>query len=522
MATQTSNGSRPASPHTVAQQSAVTSGRRSVRRILVLDACVDRRLRIDTALDGIQPRPQHVAGRHGVSPLRRSADVGIALVGVDRPDAASTDLDTIAMLRAKGYTVLCGGDGASGWSLGAHCRLLLAGASSVLDSTASSFAADVRDSVEQWLANEAERLDEDHRVQQRMLEFGVVGVSAAMTAVFRWVQRVSALSDIPVLVVGETGTGKELVARAIHRCDPRRSSGPFVPVNCAAISAGLAESELFGHRRGAFTGADHDRQGLVRAARGGVLFLDEIGDLDPALQAKLLRVLQERRLLGLGEDHEVPVDVRVIAATNRDLDAMVTARTFRADLFHRLNALSVRIPPLRERPEDVAPLIEHFVSREVDTSTGPPAPAPTRAFLEALARAELPGNVRQLENVVRRASINRRAHQPLALSDLPPELWVELAHRTPTADTLPVATSTALVPVEALDRRMSAPGAWLDNEAALGDNGWKLGRALKLCEQTMVAAALDASRGNRAHAARLLGISPRSIFNKMRKHRLTA
>ena len=179
----------------------------------------------------------------------------------------------------------------------------------------------------------------------------MVGDSATMDGVFRWILRVSPLSELPVLLSGETGTGKELVARSIHRLDPRRADGPFVAVNCGAIVSGLAESELFGHRRGAFTGALHDRLGLVRAARGGVLFLDEIGDLDPGLQSKLLRVLQEHRVLAVGEDHEVAVNVRIIAATNRSLDEMVHARTFRADLFHRLNVLSIRIPALRERSE---------------------------------------------------------------------------------------------------------------------------------------------------------------------------
>jgi transcriptional regulator with GAF, ATPase, and Fis domain len=494
-----------------------------VGRILALDGSADRRQRLDAAIDGIRPRPEHIVDLQHLSPVGRASDIGIALVGVDPPDAGSAALDTIATLTARGFTVLCYGDGASGWPLGAHCRLLLAGASCLIDSTAASFATEIRDSVEQWCSSEAERFDEEQRLQREMLASGVVGASARMITVFRWVKRVSALSDIPVLVAGETGTGKELVARAIHARDPRRSAGPFVPVNCAAISAGLAESELFGHRRGAFTGADHDRQGLVRAARGGVLFLDEIGDLDVALQAKLLRVLQERRLLTLGEDHEVPVDVRVIAATNRDLEAMVAAHLFRADLFHRLNALSVKIPPLRERPEDIAPLITHFLARYADPGAGRQVSAPTRGFLEALSGAELPGNVRQLENVVRRAIVNRRAHQPLTLSDLPPELWFELAQRTPVTLPAPVSSSTALVPVGASDQRALEPAAtWLDNEAALGAAGWKLRRALALCEQTMVAAALDASHGNRARAARLLGISPRSIFNKMRKHRLTA
>ena len=176
----------------------------------------------------------------------------------------------------------------------------------------------------------------------------------AMTDVFRSIIRFSTLSDLPVLIVGETGTGKEGLARALHRLDPKRKEGPFVAVNCGAIAAPLAESEFFGHRRGAFTGADRDRKGLVRSAEGGVLFLDEIGELDAALQAKLLRVLQESRVLGVGEDRDIQVNVRVVAATNRDLDQMGQQSRFRADLFHRLNVLSIRVPPLSERADDLA------------------------------------------------------------------------------------------------------------------------------------------------------------------------
>ena len=173
---------------------------------------------------------------------------------------------------------------------------------------------------------------------------GLVGRGPRIMSVFLSIVRVSPLSDVPILISGETGTGKELVARSIHRLDPGRCHEPFIPVNCSAISAGLAESLLFGHRRGAFTGADHYRRGLIRAAGAGVLFLDEIGDLDLSLQGKLLRVLQERRVLALGEDHEVPIHARIIAATNRNLEEMVRDHTFRGDLFHRLNVLSIRMP----------------------------------------------------------------------------------------------------------------------------------------------------------------------------------
>jgi DNA-binding NtrC family response regulator len=289
-------------------------------------------------------------------------------------------------------------------------------------------------------------------------------------------------------------------------------------VNCAAISAGLAESELFGHRRGAFTGAQQDRKGLVRAAAGGVLFLDEIGDLDPALQGKLLRVLQERRVLALGHDEETPVDVRVIAATHRDLADLVRRQLFRADLLHRLNVLSVRMPALRERPEDVEPLVRHFMALAAGVPES--AAAASRDFVLALRRLELPGNVRQLENVVRRAMVSWRRGDPLRLSDLQPELWLELAQLAG-----PPQVPDAEPPDEGERESESAPSggeatALLDAVGVLEACSWKLGRALDLCEQKIVDAALGISSGNRSRAARLLGISPRSIFNKLRKYQI--
>ena len=202
--------------------------------------------------------------------------------------------------------------------------------------------ANSQDALAHILSAEAKKQEEAQQITSVMRDMGMVGSSTAMMHVFRSVIRFSTLSDLPVLIAGETGTGKEGLARALHRLDPKRRGGPFVAVNCGAIAASLAESEFFGHRRGAFTGADRDRKGLIRSAEGGVLFLDEIGELDAALQAKLLRVLQESRVLGVGEDRDIKVDVRVVAATNRDLDQMGQQSRFRADLFHRLNVLSIK------------------------------------------------------------------------------------------------------------------------------------------------------------------------------------
>jgi transcriptional regulator with GAF, ATPase, and Fis domain len=320
-----------------------------------------------------------------------------------------------------------------------------------------------------------------------------------------------AATDFTVLIEGESGTGKELVARLIHELG-RRRKGPFVAVNCAAISPGVAESELFGHRRGAFTGAQQDRRGLVRAADGGALFLDEVGELDPQLQGKLLRVLQQGRVLAVGDDREVAVDVRVIAATNRDLDEMVRHRTFRADLYHRLNVLTVRIPPLRERPEDVGPLVEHFAARY----GGAPHPAATEPFIAALRQARLPGNVRQLENLVRRMLAAHEGAGPLDLPDLPPEILREVAESAFAAPPSPIEAEDAAPDFPALPA--GAPG--LDPQGVLAAHDWSLARSLAYCEGLLMQAALAASGGNHSRAARMLGITARSVYNKVHKHHL--
>ena len=210
------------------------------------------------------------------------------------------------------------------------------------------------------LRKKTRELAENERFHVLMRTFGIVGESDAIKSAFRQALRVSSFSDLAVLITGESGTGKELMARAIHQLDPKRRRGPFVAINCGAISPGLAESEMFGHSRGAFTGADRDRKGFVRAADGGVLFLDEVGELGSDIQAKLLRVLQDHRVMSVGTDHDVGVDVRVIAATNRNLERMMEQGQFREDLFHRLNMLSVHLPPLRERVADLKPLVDNF------------------------------------------------------------------------------------------------------------------------------------------------------------------
>ena len=242
-----------------------------------------------------------------------------------------------------------------------------------------------------------------------------LGESPPMKAVYSLIERVAARS-VDILITGETGTGKELVARAVHRRS-RRIAAPFVPIDCGAIPDTLLESELFGHERGAFTGADARRIGLIEVADGGTLFLDEIAELPFALQAKLLRVLQERRLRRVGARKETPVDVRIVAATSRDIDVMVENGTFRRDLFYRINVVRISLPPLRQRGDDIGLLAEFFASR-AGREMGLSAGRFSADTYQVLRHYNWPGNVRELQNVIRRA-MALTADDVIGVDDLP-------------------------------------------------------------------------------------------------------
>jgi len=460
---------------------------------------VDERPSIDRVLAGTLARlrltPTWIGDVRAIPALRRYDDSGLALVAV-RDDASpgSSVLAAVTLLKRHGYTVLCYWHGSQPWTLGTQCRLLVAGASHLLDRTSPSFGAEMGERVAQLLQVDVEHRRESRALREQMLALGVVG-GPAITAVFRRVQRVSVLSDLPVLVVGETGTGKELAARAIHALDPRRRTGPFVAVNCGAIGAGVAESELFGHRRGAFTGAAHDRKGLVRAAQGGVLFLDEIGDLDANLQAKLLRVLQEHRVLPLGEDQEVPVDVRIIAATHRDLESMVAAEAFRADLFHRLNVVSIQMPALRDRPEDIPALVDHIIATDVVRGEGS-AVAASEEFLDALRRIGLPGNVRQLQNAMERGAALSGLTTEITLKDLPEEV----------RGGAPTGISPAIGQVE-------DPAA----ERSIPDEGLNFDAVVTEVERELLLQSLNKSGGNKMRAAKLLNMKRTTFVEKLKR-----
>ena len=446
---------------------------------------------------------------------RQPAGYTIALIGfAEAPDATAPTLSALRVIADASIPVICYGECVQKWPLAKRCSVLAAGASAIFDSSRAAFSEELRQILTEILKLQNGRREEEKRVQAQLGPLGIIGESRPMRAIFRWIERAAALSDLPILITGETGTGKQLLVTAIHKLDPKRSWGPLVALNCAAITAGVAESELFGHRRGSFTGADRDRRGLIRSAEGGILFLDEIGDLDLTLQAKLLRVLQENRVLAVGEDRELPIDVRVVAATNRNLERMVAAGEFRDDLYHRLNILSVHIPPLRQRPADIEPLVKHFAEKYKTLSSGN-AVVIGNDFLEAVRELELPGNARELENLVRRALIHRRSSIALSLADMPQEILGRLAEKSSldSNETTPARQPDHLDGPDIDDCEVSL------NRLLQLHHG-KLAETLDHCERSLISLALKESKGNQSLAGRLLGITPRSIYNKLRKHHL--
>ncbi|QJQ97538.1 sigma-54 dependent transcriptional regulator [Halomonas sp. PGE1] len=308
----------------------------------------------------------------------------------------------------------------------------------------------------------------------------LVGESPALQAVVRSARLVAA-TDATVLILGESGTGKELMARLVHR-ESRRAAGPWVTLNCAAIPVDLVESELFGHRRGAFTGAQADKRGRVQQAHGGTLFLDEVAELPLAAQGKLLRFLENGECQALGADRVERVDVRILAATHQDLRDRVEAGTFRADLFYRLHVIPLELPPLRERDGDVTLLVRRFC-RELAARHGVEAPDFTPALMKRLAAYPWPGNVRELRNLVERC--------------------VVLLHgQTLTPESL--------------------PGGWLAPlPPPTSGEGWRLpsgGLSLEALEVELIRQALARSEGNRTRAARLLGLTRDTLLYRMKKH----
>ena len=331
---------------------------------------------------------------------------------------------------------------------------------------------DLKQELEGWKKTQSER----GRLDQ------IIGRSGRMQAVYQMIETVAVVQST-VLINGESGTGKELVARAVHNLSPRVDK-PFVSINCGAFTETLLESELFGYVRGAFTGASANRKGLFEAADKGTIFLDEIGEMSPAMQVKLLRVLQERKVRPVGAHEELDVDARVIAATTRDLKAMVAASTFREDLFYRVSVIPIELPPLRDRREDIPDLVAHFV-RKFCAQTGRPLSVSPKA-MELLERYNWPGNVRELEHTIERAVALERTDgiQP---ERLPEHVTQYNPERVAAAFHLPA-------------------------------EGLNIAAHLDQLEKTYLLEALRRTNGNQTRAAELLQLSVRSLRHLLDKH----
>jgi DNA-binding NtrC family response regulator len=312
---------------------------------------------------------------------------------------------------------------------------------------------------------------------------GLVGQSRVMRDLLQLLETVAATSST-VLITGETGTGKELAARAIHHNSPRRANR-FVAINCSAIPETLLEAELFGHVRGAFTGAVGTRQGRLEQAHKGTLFLDEIGTMSPALQAKLLRVLQEREFERVGDSHTIKIDVRVIAATHSDLARMVADGTFREDLFYRLNVIPVQLPPLRERREDIPLLVQHFLQKLAGEAGRGPVTISQDA-LRRLMACPWPGNIRQLENACERALAFSQGRSQIDV----PDLTSDLQNQPAEADT---------------------SGVWFP------DDGLDFERYIEGVELSLIRRSLERTRGNKRQAAKLLNLKRTTLIEKLKR-----
>ena len=328
------------------------------------------------------------------------------------------------------------------------------------------------------------------QLQERYTFEGLIGRSRAMRDLFQLLETVS-VSASTILVTGETGTGKEVVAKAIHHNSPRRAQR-FVALNCGAIPETLLEAELFGHVRGAFTGAVGTRHGRLEQAHKGTLFLDEIGTMSAAMQMKLLRVLQEREFERLGDSHTTKVDVRVVAATNSDLEKMVAEGSFREDLFYRLNIIPVRLPPLRERKEDIPLLVQHFLKKFSSAEVGGASPKPEKMLtisqeaIRCLMAYTWPGNVRQLENAIERA---------VALSGGRPQL--EVPDFTPD--------------IQQASQPASAP------QVSLPENGIDFDSYVSGVEHELIRRALEKTGGNKGQASKLLNLKRTTLVEKLKR-----
>jgi two-component system, NtrC family, response regulator AtoC len=452
-----------------------------MRRVLVVDDEENLRLVLRTLLK-----------RQGYEvETADSGEAALALVDAFGPDVILTDvrmpkmggLDLLATLQAKGNEATVIVMSAYG-NVDLALEAIKAGAYDYVQKpfkheeiVLTLRKAEERETLRRENRALREEIRKEHQFEQ------ILAKSQAMQEIFRTIAKIADYKTT-VLISGESGTGKELVARALHRRSSRRG-GSFVAVNCGAIPENLLESELFGHKKGAFTDANNDRRGLFEEADGGTLFLDEIGELPIALQVKLLRVLQDEMIRRVGESRDLKVDVRIIAATHRDLGAEVKAGRFREDLFYRLNVLPIVVPPLRTRREDVALLVDHFVARN-NIRLGTAIRGVDTEARRILLEYAWPGNVRELENTIERAMV-------LSESDLL------------VAGDLPERIREARDPVQV--------------QLASGELSIK--KTTRVIEETLIRRALQKTKGNRTRAAEVLELSHRALLYKIKDYKIT-
>lgn len=448
------------------------------------------------AVDGLDLQALEDSGR-------RLASYAVIIMPLQPAPAVGADHPSIRLLeglRRLNPTVQVIFLTAKGTDLNTCIEAVRQGAAGFVESTSGSIPPTLGDQIRQALDRRAKMIDDQQQMHAETIldETGIVAKSQPMMKLLFQAKRAGEISDAPVLIFGESGTGKQLLAEAIHRMDPKRRDKPFISVNCAAITGTLADSALFGHRKGAFTDANESRAGYFRAADGGTVLLDEISELDPTLQPKLLRLLQENMVMPLGADREEPVDVRIIAAANRPLEDMVESGEFRLDLYQRLNVISLVVPPLRERKEDIPPLVQHFLKRYASYCADPVQYVDRRVY-DVLGETIGDGNVRELENLIRRMLAFKQSGNTLQLSDLPERM---IAQAKQSASAKPAAGPAALPPPKrlVLDGKTSLP------------------QMLDRYEEMILAAALAEPDVTHTELADRLGITRRTFYNKLQKY----
>ncbi len=471
----------------------------SESRILLIDSDPLRAERTVTLLEFMDFNPRWVTDGADINPKRHRHDEWMAVIVGSAQDAAQAVkfFDWLADAKLAPPVLLMEGEPAA-----------FAGTHGLHEANVWTLDTPLRHAQLEALLRRAslKRLDAEHRQAGAQQDSGPTGNSAAVSQLRRLIDQVAAF-DTTVLVLGESGTGKEVVARAIHQQSPRRD-GPFVAINCGAIPPDLLESELFGHEKGAFTGALSARKGRFEMAEGGTLLLDEIGDMSLPMQVKLLRVLQERSFERVGGGQTIRCNVRVIAATHRNLEARIGDGHFREDLFYRLNVFPIEMPALRERADDLPVLVQTIAAQLARTGRGEVRFADEA--LQALRGYDWPGNVRELTNLVERLAVLHPGGL-VRVQDLPARYRGDFAVADAPADEVPVAAAVSSAGKPALAPGISAP-------TRLPDEGLDLRGHMASIELTLISEALERTQGVVAHAAQLLGLRRTTLVEKLRKY----